>query len=92
MRLLCSQNVTAVLFYICSEYVPFALFAQASYQKYLLRTTESSKKELESAYDSKLIIDSKEFTFVVKKLRNFFLERNFVEAHPQNRLSILAAL
>ncbi len=53
--------------------------------------TESSKKELESAYDSKLIIDSKEFTFVVKKLRNFFLEKKFVEAHPQNRLSILAA-
>ena len=44
-----------------------------------------------SIYDSKLIIDSKEFTTVVKKLRDFFLSKNFVEAHPQNRLSILAA-
>jgi aspartyl/asparaginyl-tRNA synthetase len=42
-------------------------------------------------YDSKLIIDSKEFTIVVKKLRDFFLSKNFIEAHPQNRLSILAA-
>ena len=44
-----------------------------------------------SVYDSKLIIDSKEFTTVAKKLREFFLSKNFVEAHPQNRLSILAA-
>ena len=44
-----------------------------------------------SVYDSKLIIDSKEFTIVVKKLREFFLSKNFIEAHPQNRLSILAA-
>lgn len=42
-------------------------------------------------YNSKLIIDSKEFTIVVKKLRDFFFSKNFVEAHPQNRLSILAA-
>ena len=42
-------------------------------------------------YNSKLIIDSKEFTTVVKKLREFFISKNFIEAHPQNRLSILAA-
>jgi len=45
----------------------------------------------DSIYNSKLIIDSKEFTVVAKKLRDFFLSKNFVEAHPQNRLSILAA-
>jgi len=45
----------------------------------------------DSIYNSKLIIDSEEFTIVAKKLRNFFLSKNFVEAHPQNRLSILAA-
>jgi aspartyl/asparaginyl-tRNA synthetase len=49
------------------------------------------KSSSSSIYDSKLIIDSKEFTTVVKKLRDFFLSKNFVEAHPQNRLSILAA-
>jgi aspartyl/asparaginyl-tRNA synthetase len=49
------------------------------------------KSSSSSIYDSKLIIDSKEFTIVVKKLRDFFLSKNFVEAHPQNRLSILAA-
>jgi len=45
----------------------------------------------DSIYNSKLIIDSTEFTVVAKKLRDFFLSKNFVEAHPQNRLSILAA-
>lgn len=42
-------------------------------------------------YESGLIIDSEKFNAVVKKLREFFLERNFVEVHTQNRLSILAA-
>ena len=52
-------------------------------------TTSSSSSS--GVYNSKLIIDSKEFTIVVKKLRDFFFSKNFVEAHPQNRLSILAA-
>ena len=37
------------------------------------------------------IIDPKEFTDVVTKLRSFFLSKNFFEVHTQNRLSILAA-
>ena len=52
-------------------------------------TTSSSSSS--GVYNSKLIIDSKEFTIVVNKLRDFFFSKNFVEAHPQNRLSILAA-
>lgn len=36
-------------------------------------------------------IDSKKFTAVVKKLRQFFDERGFLDVHTQNRLSILAA-
>ena len=48
-------------------------------------------KATESIYDSSLIIDSKEFDFVVTKLREFFKGIGFLEAHPQNRLSILAA-
>ena len=42
-------------------------------------------------YDSSLIINSEEFTAVVEKLRSFFKSKGFIEAHPQNRLSILAA-
>ena len=42
-------------------------------------------------YDSGLIIDSVKFNKVVKKLREFFWSKNFVEVHTQNRLSILAA-
>ena len=42
-------------------------------------------------YDSSLIINSEEFTAVVGKLRSFFTSKGFLEAHPQNRLSILAA-
>lgn len=44
-----------------------------------------------NTYDSPLIIDSKDFSIVVNKLRKFFLEKNFIEVHTQNRLSILAA-
>lgn len=36
-------------------------------------------------------IDAKKFTTVVKKLRQFFDEKGFLEVHTQNRLSILAA-
>tara|TARA_Y100000768_G_scaffold387917_1_gene380972 strand:- start:5179 stop:6486 length:1308 start_codon:yes stop_codon:yes gene_type:complete len=45
----------------------------------------------ESIYDSSLIIDSYEFDYTVTKLREFFKGLGFLEAHPQNRLSILAA-
>ena len=48
-------------------------------------------KATDSIYDSSLIIDTKEFDYVVTKLREFFKGRGFIEAHPQNRLSILAA-
>jgi len=48
-------------------------------------------KATESIYDSSLIIDSYEFDYVVTKLREFFKSLGFLEAHPQNRLSILAA-
>ena len=37
------------------------------------------------------IIDSKDFTLCVNKLRGFFESKNFTEVHPQSRLSILAA-
>lgn len=36
-------------------------------------------------------IDANKFTKVVKKLRQFFDEKGFLEVHTQNRLSILAA-
>lgn len=38
-----------------------------------------------------LIINSKKFSYVVNKLRTFFLNKGFIEVHTQNRLSILAA-
>jgi aspartyl/asparaginyl-tRNA synthetase len=38
-----------------------------------------------------LIINSHKFSYVVNKLRGFFLNKGFVEVHTQNRLSILAA-
>ena len=41
--------------------------------------------------EEKLIINSKKFSYVVNKLRTFFLTRGFIEVHTQNRLSILAA-
>jgi len=41
-------------------------------------------------YDSGLIIDSQKFNKVVNSLRHFFLKKQFVEVHTQNRLSILA--
>ena len=37
------------------------------------------------------IINSKEFTGCVKRLRTFFETKGFIEVHPQSRLSILAA-
>jgi len=42
-------------------------------------------------YDSSLIIPTEDFSKVAGKLRNFFYSKGFLEAHPQNRLSILAA-
>ena len=40
---------------------------------------------------SGLIINSKKFSYVINKLRTFFLAKGFIEVHTQNRLSILAA-
>ena len=37
------------------------------------------------------LIDPKKYTDVVTELRSFFLSKNFLEVHTQNRLSILAA-
>jgi len=37
------------------------------------------------------LIDPKKFTNAVTALRSFFLSRDFIEVHTQNRLSILAA-
>lgn len=42
-------------------------------------------------YSSPLIIESSEFSRVINQLRNFFINRGFIEVHTQNRLSILAA-
>ena len=36
-------------------------------------------------------VDCKDFDSAVKKLRSFFVSKGFIEVHPQNRLSILAA-
>ena len=46
---------------------------------------------MSGVYDSSLIIDTQKFNKVIQKLRGFFLAKNFVEVHAQNRLSILAA-
>jgi len=37
------------------------------------------------------LIDPRKYTDVVTELRSFFLSKNFLEVHTQNRLSILAA-
>ena len=37
------------------------------------------------------IICPRDFSVVVGKLRTFFEQKGFLEVHPQNRLSILAA-
>ena len=42
-------------------------------------------------YSSPLIINTKDYDYVVNKLREFFKSKNFVEVSTQNRLSILAA-
>lgn len=40
---------------------------------------------------AKLLINPHKFDFVVRRLREFFHSKGFVEVHTQNRLSILAA-
>ena len=37
------------------------------------------------------LIDPKKYNDAVTELRSFFLSKNFLEVHTQNRLSILAA-
>lgn len=41
--------------------------------------------------EKSLIINTKHFSFVINKLREFFINKGFLEVHTQNRLSILAA-
>jgi len=41
--------------------------------------------------EKELIINTKHFSIVINKLRDFFLKKGFLEVHTQNRLSILAA-
>jgi len=53
--------------------------------------TDKSSDCLSSPYDSKLIINSPEYNIVVRRLREFFYSKNFIEVSTQNRLSILAA-
>ena len=42
-------------------------------------------------YRSSLILNTVEFSYLAKELREFFLGRGFLEVSTQNRLSILAA-
>tara|TARA_B100001057_G_scaffold271337_1_gene271556 strand:+ start:2585 stop:3490 length:906 start_codon:yes stop_codon:yes gene_type:complete len=44
-----------------------------------------------SPYESPLIIKSCDFSVIIQKLRDFFMNKGYVEVHTQNRLSILAA-
>ena len=46
---------------------------------------------INTPYQSFLIINTREYHEVVSKLRAFFLSKNFLEVSTQNRLSILAA-
>ena len=46
---------------------------------------------INTPYQSSLIINTTEYHQVVSKLRAFFLSKNFLEVSTQNRLSILAA-
>ena len=46
---------------------------------------------INTPYNSSLIINTREFNQVVEKLRAFFISRKFLEVSTQNRLSILAA-
>jgi aspartyl/asparaginyl-tRNA synthetase len=41
--------------------------------------------------ETSLIINTKHFHYVTNKLRDFFINKGFLESHTQNRLSILAA-
>ena len=53
--------------------------------------SSSCSSSTKGVYNSGLIINSEKYNFVVSKLREFFLKKNFIEVHTQNRLSILAA-
>ena len=64
--------------------------------KYLIGVMSNDTEGIEvveknNPYDSKLIVDTRDYNYVVSKLRSFFKSKGFLEAHPQNRLSILAA-
>ena len=63
--------------------------------KYLMGVMSNDNEGIEivekKPYESKLIVDTRDSNYVVTKLREFFKSKGFLEAHPQNRLSILAA-
>ena len=64
--------------------------------KYLIGVMSNDNEGIEiveknKPYESKLIVDTRDYNYVVTKLREFFKSKGFLEAHPQNRLSILAA-
>ena len=64
--------------------------------KYLMGVMSNDNEGIEiveknKPYESKLIVDTRDYNYVVSKLRAFFKSKGFLEAHPQNRLSILAA-
>ena len=58
-------------------------------QQDLTNMAKSTKHSLHSSFYPH--IDGHKFTAVVKKLRQFFDKRGFLEVHTQNRLSILSA-
>jgi aspartyl/asparaginyl-tRNA synthetase len=54
-------------------------------------STSLPPTNVQRPYESQLNVNSCEFNQVVKKVRQFFLDNDFIEVHAQNRLSILAA-
>ena len=56
-----------------------------------LKTRELLGAPTTTPYKSPLIVDTHDYDYVVGKLRSFFKSKGFLEAHPQNRLSIMAA-
>ena len=40
---------------------------------------------------SRTVQDAKKFSRAINKMREFFLDKNFIEVHTQDRRSILAA-
>ena len=62
-----------------------------NYSDETLKTRELLGAPTTTPYNSPLIVDTNDYDYVVGKLRSFFKSKGFLEAHPQNRLSIMAA-